>query len=190
MQVIARVWIHRYLAFSTALAPDKRFEKELMNKKKLAIGLVVLAVSQIGLGQGKPSEQVTNELVAAETQMFAKITQQDPAYMKDLVADDYFSINADGGTVDKAQLMAEKDSPKQKMMAASTAKLFDKQVRAYGNVGIITGRARAYMNGTYIVEFLYTAVFVKQNEKWMFTLWQGTISKDSPPSPPMPKSGN
>jgi len=82
--------------------------------------------------------------------------------------------------------MAEKDSPKMKMMAASTMELFDKQVRAYGNVGIITGRARAYMQGKYIVEFLYTAVFVKQNDKWMFTLWQGTISKDSPPPPPMP----
>ncbi len=162
-----------------------------MNNKKLAVlALLVVAVSQSSFGQGKPSEGVTDELVAAETQMFAKITQQDPAYMKDLVAEDYFSINADGGTVDKAQLMAEKDSSKQKMMAAATYKLFDKQVRAYGNVGIITGRARAYMNGTYIVEFLYTAVFVKQNEKWLFTLWQGTISKDSPPPPPLPKNGN
>jgi hypothetical protein len=56
------------------------------------------------------------------------------------------------------------------MMAAATCKLFDKQVRAYGSVGIITGRPQAYMNGTYMVEFLYTGVFVKQNEKWMFTL--------------------
>lgn len=162
-----------------------------MNNKKLAVlALLVSAISLSGYGQGKPSAGVTNELVAAETEMFAKITQQDPAYMKDLVASDYFSINADGGTVDKAQLMAQKDSPQQKMMAAATYKLFDKQVRAYGNVGIITGRARAYMNETYVVEFLYTAVFVKQNEKWMFTLWQGTLSKDSPPPPPMPKSGN
>jgi hypothetical protein len=149
--------------------------------------LLVVAVSQSSFGQGKPSEGVADELVAAETQMFAKITQQDPAYMKDLVAEDYFSINADGGTVDKSQLMAEKDSSKQKVMAAATYKLFDKQVRAYGNVGIITGRARAYMNGTYIVEFLYTAIFVKQDNKWMFTGWQGTISKDSPKPPPMPQ---
>jgi len=88
--------------------------------------------------------------------------------------------------VDKAQLMAQKGSPQQKMMAAATYKVFDKQVRAYANVGIITGRARGFMNDTYLVEFLYTAVFVKQNDKWMFTLWQGTISKDSPP-PPAPR---
>jgi hypothetical protein len=149
---------------------------------------LVVAVSQSGFGQGKPSVAVSNELIAAETEMISKITQQDPAYMKDLIADDYFSINADGTTVDKAQLLAQKGSPQQKMMAAATYKLFDKQVRAYGNVGIITGRAQAFMNGTYVVEFLYTAVFVKQNEKWMFTLWQGTLSKDSPPPPPMPKN--
>ncbi len=160
-----------------------------MNKKLGVLALLIVAVSQSSLAQGKPSAVVMDELLAAETQMFAKITQQDPAYMKDLVAEDYFSINADGGTDNKAQLMAEKDSSKQKMMAAATFKLFDKQVRAYGNVGIITGRARAYMNGTYVVEFLYTAVFVKQNEKWMFTLWQGTLSKDSPPPPPLPKNG-
>lgn len=160
-----------------------------MNPKKLAfLALLMVAVSQVSFGQGAPSAAVSDELIAAEAQMFAKITQQDPAFMKDLVADDYFSINADGSTADKTQLLAQKGSPQQKMMAAATYKEFDKQVRAYGNVGIITGRARAYRNETYLVEFLYTAVFVKQNDKWMFTLWQGTISKNSPPPPPMPKS--
>jgi hypothetical protein len=161
-----------------------------MNHKKLAVlALLVLAVSQGICGQEAPSAAVPDELVAAEAQMFSKITQQDPAFMKDLVADDYFSINADGSTMDKAQLLAQKGSPQQKLMAAATYKQFDKQVRAYGKVGIITGRARAYLNGAYLVEFLYTAVFVKQNDKWMFTLWQGTLSKDSPPPPPIPKSG-
>src|SRR4051812_41709659 len=130
-----------------------------MNRKKLVVlALLVVAVSRSSFGQRKPSAAVSEELVAAETEMFAKITQQDPAFMKDLVADDYFSINADGTTVDKAQLMAQKGSPQQKLMAAATYKVFDRQVRAYGNVGIITGRTRGFMNGTYLVEFLYTAV--------------------------------
>lgn len=157
-----------------------------MNRKIAVLAVCFASLSQMGFAQAVPSTATKNELIAAEAEMFKKIVQLDPDYMKNLVADDYFSINADGSTETKAQLMAEKDSPKMKMMAASTAELFDKQVRAYGNVGIITGRARAYMQGTYIVEFLYTAVFVKQNDKWLFTLWQGTISKDSPPPPPMP----
>jgi len=49
---------------------------------------LVLAVSQNGLGQGKPSAAVSEQLIAAEAEMFQKITQQDPAFMKDLVAGD------------------------------------------------------------------------------------------------------
>jgi hypothetical protein len=161
-----------------------------MKKIKLAaLVVVVLAISQYTLGQ-KPSAADTKELEAAEAQMFAKIGPHDPAYIKDFVTQDYFSIDADGATEDKDRLLADVGGDKAKMMGAVTVKLFDKQIRAYGNVGIITGRAQAYMkdSGTYVVEFLYTAVFVKQNDKWMFTLWQGTISKDSPPPPPLPKS--
>jgi hypothetical protein len=160
-----------------------------MTRKKSAVLLILIfAFFHTSFAQEKISASVEKELEAAEAQMFAKMTQGDPVYMKDFVADDYFSINADGGTVDKAQVIAEIGSGKQKMMAASTLKLFDKKVRAYGNVGIVNGRARAYMKDTYIVEFLYTAVFVKQNDKWMFVQWQGTISKDSPPPPPFPKN--
>jgi hypothetical protein len=160
-----------------------------MTRKKSAVLLILIfAFFHTSFAQEKISASVEKELEAAEAQMFAKMTQGDPVYMKDFVADDYFSIHADGGTVDKAQVIAEIGSGKQKMMAASTLKLFDKKVRAYGNVGIVNGRARAYMKDTYIVEFLYTAVFVKQNDKWMFVQWQGTISKDSPPPPPFPKN--
>ena len=107
------------------------------------------------------------------------------AFMTNDVAADFVSINADGTRQDKAQMIS--DSARAKMVGAATFKLFDKNIRTYGNVGIITGRARAYLSGKYIVEFLYTAVFVKQNDKWMYASWQGTISKDSPVPPPMPQ---
>lgn len=153
-----------------------------MNFRKLAVlAVLFVAVSGTSFAQGTPSAAVSRELIAAEAQMFAKITQQDPEFMKNLVAEDYYSINADGSTADKAQLMAQNGSAQQKMMAAATYEHFDQRVRAYGDVGIITGRTRASMNGTYLVEFLHTAVFVKRDGKWLFTLWQGTISKDSPP---------
>jgi len=69
------------------------------------------------------------------------------------------------GPLIRLSLMAEKDSAKQKMMAAATYKVFDKQIRAYGNVGIITGRARAYMNGTYVVEFFVHSCFREAERK-------------------------
>ena len=159
----------------------------MTHKKLVVFALLMAAVLQSGAAQSTPSAKVSAELIAAETEMFAKITKQDPDFMQNLVASDYFSINADGSTNNKAQLMALKGTPQQQMMAAATYKEFDRQIRAYGNVGIVTGRTRAYMQDTYLVEFLWTAIFVKQHDKWMFTHWQGTISKDSPPPPPMPK---
>src|SRR5258706_14559496 len=64
----------KYPGLSTAFLPCRRFERVCMNHKKLAVlALLVVAVSQSSLGQGKPSVAVSDELVAAETEMFAKI---------------------------------------------------------------------------------------------------------------------
>jgi len=155
-------------------------------KRVVVAVAVLLAVGWQARAQTGVSASLAKELEAAEAKMFAGITAQDPEYMSKSVAEDYFSINADGSTVNKTQLMAMKGTPQQKMMAAATYKLFDKQIRSQGNVGIINGRARAYMGEQYLVEFLYTAVFVKKDGVWQFTLWQGTMSKDSPKPPPMP----
>jgi hypothetical protein len=42
------------------------------------------------------------------------------------------------------------------------------------------------MKEIYAAEYLYTAIFVKDHNKWMFTGWQGTMSKDSPKPPSIP----
>jgi len=88
--------------------------------------------------------------------MFEGIAKHDPTYFKNDVAEDYVSINADGVTQNKEQMIA--DSVRAKMMSDASVKLFDKQIRVYGNTGIITGRAQAFVHGTYVVEFLYTAI--------------------------------
>jgi hypothetical protein len=86
-----------------------------MKKMKLAaLVVLVLAISQCTLGQ-EPSAADTKELEAAEAQMFEKVGPHDPAYLKDFVAQNYFSINADGGTEDKAHLLADIGSGKAKI---------------------------------------------------------------------------
>lgn len=62
-----------------------------------------------------------------------------------------------------------------------TFKSFDQKTRIYGTVGILNGRSQAFLDGNYVAEFLYTAIFVKENRTWMYTSWQGTWSKDTPP---------
>jgi Domain of unknown function (DUF4440) len=157
-----------------------------MNATKLVAMLVFALLAPNSLfSQAASSTSSATGLEAAEARMFEGIRTHDPVYMKEGVSADFVSINADGTVQDKEQMIS--DSARAKMIGAATFKLFDKNIRTYGDVGIITGRARAYMNDQYVVEFLYTAVFVKQNDKWMYASWQGTISKDSPPPPPMPK---
>ena len=158
-----------------------------MNKlKQTAILVALTMLFQSGFGQTQASKSTIKEIEAAETKMFESIIKIDRnEYLKNFVTEDYFSINADGSTQTRDQVAADTLSPK--LFSAVTYKMFDKKTKAYDNVGIVTGRVQAFMKDTMVVEFLYTAVFVKQNNKWMFANWQGTISKNSPPPPPMPK---
>jgi Domain of unknown function (DUF4440) len=157
-----------------------------MNVIRVAAMLVFALFGPNSLSsQAGASTSAATELEAAETRMFEGIRAHDPVFMKEGVSADFVSINADGTRQDKEQMIS--DSARAKMVGAATFKIFDRNIRVYGDVGIITGRARAYVNDKYVVEFLYTAVFVKQNDKWMYASWQGTISKDSPPPPPMPQ---
>ena len=157
-----------------------------MNRlKQTAILVSLTMLFQSTFGQTEIPKSI-KEIEAAEINMFQSITKVDRGeYLKNYVMDDYFSINADGSTQTKDQVAA--DSAGGKFFSAFTYKYFDKKIKVYDNVGIINGRCQAFMKDTMVVEFLYTAVFVKQKDKWMFANWQGTISKDSPPPPPMQK---
>ena len=156
----------------------KQFRMRLL----VLISIVFYSVS----AQSQVSVSTTRELEEAESKMFEGILHHSADYFKDYVAKDYITINADGIMADKEQTYA--DSSRFKFLSGFTWKLFDKKIRVYGDVGIITGRARVYMKDTYAMEFLYTAIFVKDHSKWMFTGWQGTMSKDSPKLPPMPSN--
>ncbi len=111
--------------------------------------------------------------------MFRNVTYSNAGkYFATDVADDFFSINADGTTRTKEQGLA--DTARMKMFEMATYKYFDRKIRVYGKVGITNGRVQAFFNNLMVAEFLYTTVFVKRNGKWMYTSWQGTLSQDSP----------
>jgi hypothetical protein len=142
-----------------------------------------LFIVHSSIGQSAPN---VKSLEAAEERMFQQIKYPtSSAYLMQEAMPDFFSINADGTAQTLSKAIA--DSARMKMFAAASYKFFDRQYRVYGNVGIVNGRCQAYMGELYVVEFLYTAVFVNDRGKWKYASWQGTISKDSPPPPPMPK---
>jgi hypothetical protein len=152
--------------------------------KSFMLIIVMSIVSYYASAQSSLSASTIKELEEAESKMFVGILHHSADYFKDYVANDYITINADGIMADKEQTYA--DTSRYKFLSAFTWKLFDKKIRSYGDVGIITGRARVYIRDDYAAEFLYTAIFVKDHQKWMFTGWQGTMSKDTPKTPPIP----
>jgi hypothetical protein len=141
--------------------------------------LASFALCALNLAAQSTDASKIKEVEAAEARMFKNMNFTNyKKYYKTDVADDFFTINADGVTADKTQSYA--DTARLKMVEMGTLKLVDKKIRIYDNVAITNGRAQVYVDNMLVVEFLYTTVFVKRNGKWMYTSWQGTMSKDSP----------
>ncbi|MDQ3016335.1 MAG: nuclear transport factor 2 family protein [Bacteroidota bacterium] len=134
------------------------------------------------------SESLKTELESAEAKMFQNLTYTNAiSYFKTDVSEDYFTIGADGVASNRDELLA--DTARLKMLEKADFKFYDKKIRVFGKVGIINGRLQAFFNGTYVAEYLYTAIFVRKNGKWMYTGWQGTKSKASPSPPVSVKKG-
>jgi hypothetical protein len=120
---------------------------------------------------------VQKELEAEEKKMFDAILKYDPDYWKNKVDRDYITVNADGVMQTKTEIMA--DTARKTMFAGWTYQLFDRRIRLYGDVAIITGRSQYLKDGTPYGEVLHTEIWVKRNGKWMFDGWHGTYTKET-----------
>ncbi len=155
-------------------------------KKILVQNCLLLAVlcgcSLFSIAQNaKPSPQVQKELDDAEAAMFKSVQDYNTPYFASIMSDDYITINSDGVMMNKTQTIA--DSVHRKMMSGYASTLSDKTTRVYGNMAIINGKAQVIVQDKVMVEFLFTEIWTKEKGKWMFSGWQGTLSKDSPPPP-------
>jgi hypothetical protein len=120
------------------------------------------------------------EVAQAEENMFNAIKNNDPGFWNN-VSDSYISINADGVMVNKEETI--KDSVRRKMFTGIDHKLFDHTIKVFGNVGICNGRGQFLMQNQVVAEVFYTAIFRKENGKWVYEGWQGTMTKNSPKLP-------
>ncbi len=147
-----------------------------------------LIVSCTNADKAKSDSAVDNteiskkEVDSAFKRMWKNVTLTNlAAYMKTDVADDFFTIDADGIAVNMEQTLA--DTARLKMLESLKFKFFDQKIKVYDNVAIINGRVQAFADDKYAAEILYTAIFVKLNGVWKYKNWQGTWSKNSPPPP-------
>jgi hypothetical protein len=132
--------------------------------------------------QTKKSETSKIELDAAFKNLWPNVTlSKADEFFKTNVSDDFYTINADGIVQNKAQLL--EDKKRLELLEILDFKFFDQVIKVYGNVGIVNGRLQAFSEETYVGEVLYTAIFVNENDTWLYKNWQGTWSIDSPPPP-------
>ena|SRR5215471_13444816 len=136
-----------------------------------------LVTSSICSAQNNVPVSVQKELEAEEKKMFDAILKYDPDYWKNKVDGDYITINADGVMQSKAEIMA--DTARKNMFAGWTYKLFDRKLRLYGDVAIITGRSQYLKDGSPYGEVFHTEIWLKRNGKWMFDGWHGTYTKET-----------
>jgi len=144
----------------------------LFTRRILVIILFFLCVVQPLLGQTfAATDSLTKTVNAKEAEMFNVILSADKSAADKMVGQDYITINADGVLQNKTEMM--KDFGKFK---GATVILSDKQIRSYGNLSIITGRAKFHFKSILVAEIYYTETWIYRNGKWDFIGWQGTMT--------------
>jgi len=118
-----------------------------------------------------PSDSLSKLLIINEAKMFQNVLTADRASADKMIGEDYITINADGVMESKAEMMKTFGRFK-----GATAKLFDKRIRTYGNLSIITGRAKFYLKSVLVAEVFYTETWVYRNNQFNFIGWQGTMT--------------
>jgi len=141
------------------------------------MAVAALATTNFCSAQNNVPELVQRELDSEEKKMFDAILKYDVDYWKNKVDGDYITINADGVMQTKSEIMA--DTARKNMFAGWTYKLFDRKIRLYGDVAIITGRSQYLKGDVMYGEVFHTEIWLKKNGKWMLDGWHGTYTKET-----------
>jgi uncharacterized protein (TIGR02246 family) len=126
---------------------------------------LVMAISLVSAALGASAEA---ELKAIEQQWIDAYMKSDPAFIKNLEADDYSVIESNGNVVTKAQ---DVKAVTDKTFVLKSATLSDVKVRMMGDsYAVVTSMLK--MSGTedgkdFSGDYRGTDVFEKKNGKWM-----------------------
>ncbi|MDB4922824.1 nuclear transport factor 2 family protein [Mucilaginibacter sp.] len=134
--------------------------------------IVFVSFKQNAYGQSfVPSDSLSGILIGQEAKMFYNMMNGDKLSADKMIGEDYVTINADGVMQTKTEMMKTFGKFK-----GATATLYDKRIRTYGNLSIITGRARFYLKSILVAEVFYTETWVYRNNQFYFIGWQGTMT--------------
>lgn len=139
--------------------------------KPFVLSVTIIFISL--LSKAQPGNDTGNPvtLVQAETRMFDAICNNDSAYLKSILTEDYIAINADGKMESRSSTLKNLSKFK-----GATYKLSQKTTRQAGNTGIVNGRAKFYFRSLLVADVYYTEIWELQGGKWMYKSWQGTMT--------------
>jgi len=144
----------------------------------LIVGFAVPAISLSQTQTKKTGSAAGDEQMfrGLERQMFdAMQLKPDLAAFDRIWADDFFSINHDGSTVDKQQTLAFLRAGK---FLADKITSDEFRLRRFGDTAIITGRSIYFFAGNKVGDVRHTQVWAKLKGRWQLVGWQGTPIPD------------
>jgi Domain of unknown function (DUF4440) len=150
-----------------------------MNHSKLPALLLALALPAAALAQGndaaKPNPDLEKAVIKVAHDMSAALTKPDLDAATKMLADTYYAVTPDGGTVSKSQFLADLKSGKFKL---ETNTLDDMKVH-FVNVDLAVITYRSNDKGTFeghdiSGQYRWLDVLAKRNGTWQFAVSQGT----------------
>jgi hypothetical protein len=155
-----------------------------MNYIKSTALLLAIALPGALLAQGndaaKPDAEMEKAVIKVANEMSAALTKPDHDAAAKMLADSYYAVTPDGGTVGKTQFLADLKSGKFRL---EVNKLDDMKVHAAStDLAIITYRStdKGNFDGHDISgQYRWLDVLAKRNGTWQFIVSQGT--KIEPP---------
>lgn len=150
-----------------------------MNYSKLTALLFALALPAAVLAQGndaaKPDAEVEKAVVKVAHEMSAALTKPDLDAAAKMLADSYYAVTPDGGTLGKTQFLADMKSGKFRL---ESNKLDDMKVHVAGaDLAIVTYRStdKGTIEGHDISgQYRWLDVLAKRGGTWQFIVSQGT----------------
>jgi hypothetical protein len=162
--------MEKQLSFEVGGRLQTTYIKQILAVPMIVITFAALSFSQTNAEQvGRKDEQMFRKL---ERAMFdATEGKPDLKAVDRIWADDFFSINHDGSSLNKQQTM---DFMRAGHILADRITSDEFRLRRYGSTAVITGRSAYFMNGHRLGEVRHTQIWTRRKGRWQLAGWQGT----------------
>lgn len=144
-----------------------------MMKKLLAVTFLSLAAISFAAGQttetklSAKNQKIKQELIKLEEEWHNAYLRRDPEPLERILADEFISVGGSGRSYSKAQSV---EGLKNDAATYEYSTPYDMDFRFYGDTVVVVGRTKEKGKtpdgAEFSVEYRWTDVFVKKNNRW------------------------